>query len=317
MFSSQLATNWRKHSSRSLAFLSLSIAVLSIATTPILVRLSETELGANATSFNRLFLFVLMFGPSQLIAQAFSAASKNESTASPKATTLQQWLLLASLGVFGIGAMVLTAISLQHTTVAKCMLLGNLTPIFTSLGGWLFLSKRFDHRFLIGMGIALVGAIALGLDDLGGEGGLLVGDLCAIASAAFRGAYFLVVEQLRSRFSSKTILLWRCATGSLILLPLALLTEGQLFPTTITALLAVIGLGLVSEGLGHRLLANSMKQFSSSFVSLFMMLEPLVGALLAWLILTEPLGMNTWMGFAVVLTGIYWAKSGNAAQQTA
>jgi drug/metabolite transporter (DMT)-like permease len=46
------------------------------------------------------------------------------------------------------------------------MLLNNLTPVFTTLGGWLFLNKRFDQKFLVGMVIALCGALALGLEDL-------------------------------------------------------------------------------------------------------------------------------------------------------
>jgi drug/metabolite transporter (DMT)-like permease len=56
-----------------------------------------------------------------------------------------------------------------------------------------------------------------------------------------------------------------------------------------------------------------MDKLSSSFVSLFLLLEPILSALLAWAIFMEALGMTTWLGFAVVLTGIYLAQSGSAA----
>jgi drug/metabolite transporter (DMT)-like permease len=295
-----------------LAFLTLLIALLSVSFAPIFIRLSETELGANATVFNRLFLFVLVFGSVRIVSQRLSPAP--ESSHQDPLTRLQ-WLLLGSVGIISIISLVLWAISLQYTSVAKSMLLNNLTPIFTSLGSWLFLGRRFDNKFLAGMAIALSGAIALGLEDVNGAEGLLVGDIYAVLSAVFLGIYFLVVEQLRSRFSATTILLWRCGIGSLLLLPIVLFVEGQVFPTTTTAWLAIIGLGIISEGLGQRLLAHSMHVFSSSFISLFLLLEPIISAILAWIIFVERLSPTTWLGFAVVLTGIYLAQSSSAATQ--
>ncbi|WP_017324640.1 DMT family transporter [Synechococcus sp. PCC 7336] len=296
----------------SAAFLTLCIALLSISFAPIFIRLSETELGANGTVFNRLFIFVLVFGLGRAIAGRLAPADESESSEPP---TGQQWILLASVGVISILSLVLWAISLQYTTVAKSMLLNNLTPIFTSLGSWTIFGKQFDRRFLLGMAIALSGAIGLGLEDVNGAEGLLVGDIFALLSAVFLGGYFLIVEQLRSRFSATTILLWRGAIGSLLLLPLVLVVEGQVLPTTEVAIFAVLGLGLVSEGMGQRLLADCMDKFSSSFICLFLLLEPIVSAILAWVIFVERLSPTTWIGFAVVLTGLYLAKSSRSAAQ--
>ena len=77
----------------------------------------------------------------------------------------------------------------------------------------------------------------------------------------------------------------------------------------------MLGLGLISEGLGQRLIADCMEQFSSSFIALFLLLEPIISALLAWLIFAEGLSSTTWVGFAVILTGIYLAQSSSAAIQ--
>ncbi|WP_071516016.1 DMT family transporter [Geitlerinema sp. PCC 9228] len=298
---------------QALAFVTLCLALLSVSFAPIFIRWSETDLGANGTVFNRLFFFVVFFGTGKLISQRLTPAASTEE-ALP--FTRRQWLLLGSVGVVSITSLVLWAISLEYTTVAKSMLLNNLTPIFTTLGSWLFLRRQFDNKFLIGMAIALAGAIALGLEDLNdASAGSLTGDIYALLSAIFLGTYFLIVEQLRFRFSATTILLWRCIIGSILLLPVVLLVEGQLFPTTTTAWLAAIGLGVISEGLGQRLLAESMDKFSSSFVSLFLLLEPIVSAMLAWAIFLEAISPVTWLGFAVVLSGIYLAQSSQAATQ--
>jgi len=297
------------------AFLTLCFALLSVSLAPIFIRLSETELGPNGTVFNRLFIFFICFGFGRFLRQQLTADS---ATSNSEPVTTLQWWLLGLIGIVTVTTLVLWAISLQYTTVAKSMLLNNLTPIFTTLGSWLIFGKKFDAKFLVGMVIALTGAITLGLEDLSGFGeGSFTGDLYALLSAVFLGIYFLMVEQLRSRFSGTTILLWRCGVGSVLLIPIVLLMEGQLFPTTQTALFAAIGLGIISEGLGQRLLAESMNVFSSSFVSVFLLLEPIVSAILAWIIFVERIGVTTWVGFAVVLTGIYLTKSSQAASSQA
>lgn len=292
----------------------LCVALLAVSFAPIFIRFSEVELGANATVFNRLAVFLLCFGSVRWGQRRLSPGTDEEPLAP---ISLRQWCLLVGVGGSAVISLVLWAIALQHTTVAKCMLLNNLTPLFTSLGSWLLLGRRFDRRFLMGMAIALAGAIGLGMEDLQGADGFLLGDAYALLSAVFLGAYFLIVEQLRSRFSATTILLWRCAIGSAVLLPVVLLTEGQVLPTTTTAILAVLGLGLISEGLGQRLLADCLDKVSPSFVALFLLLEPIVSALLAWLIFTEQLSPVTWVGFAIVLSGIYLAQTGQGLVQVA
>ncbi|MEM9244459.1 MAG: DMT family transporter [Cyanobacteria bacterium P01_F01_bin.153] len=299
------------------AFIALCIALLSISFAPIFIRLAETELGANATVLNRMLVFLVCFGGGRWISSRISAAPDAEGgdTDSADGPTTTQYLLLAGAGFVSVTSLLLWAMSLQYTTVAKSMLLNNLTPIFTSLGSWLLFRKQFDRRFLLGMGIALAGAIALSLEDLQSADGLLIGDLYALLSAVFLGSYFLIAEKLRQQFSATTILLWRCAVGSALILPLTLATEHQLFPTSLVPFLAVCGLGIIGEGLGQRLIADSMQQFSSSFVAIFLLLEPIISSILAWVIFAEALTSSTWVGFAVVLGGIYLAQSSQSSGQ--
>ena len=303
------------------AYITLCTALLAVSFAPIFIRLCETELGPNGTVLNRMLVFFVVFGTGRLFSrwqsQPPSTLLEEETppAVSGQGFNARQWVLLLGVGTISVTSLVLWAMSLQYTTVAKSMLLNNLTPIFTTLGSWLLFKKRFNRQFLAGMAIALAGAAGLGFEDLHGSDGLLIGDLYALLSAVFLGGYFLVVEQLRQWFSATTILLWRCGVGSALLVPLVWGTEGQLLPATEVAIFAALGLGIVSEGLGQRLLADSMDKFSSSFISLFLLLEPIVSALLAWAIFIEPVGPTTWLGFAVVLGGIYLAQASGAATQ--
>lgn len=302
-----------------ISILKLCCAVLAISSAPIFIRFSETGLGPNGTVFNRLFIFVTVFGSIQTARLGLSArlrlSANSSEPSNPEPITGQFWTLLLGVGVMSVFSLGLWATSLEYISVAKSMLLNNLTPIFTTLGSWLFFRKRFDAKFLVGMAIALSGAIALGAEDLNSVDNNLFGDACALLSAVFLAAYLMMVEKLRSRFSATTILLSRAVVGSLVLLPVTWLSEGQVFPTTLSVWVAVIALGIICEGFGQRLLADSMSHFSCSFIALVLLLEPILSTILAWIIFAEQLGIVTWISFAVVLTGIYIATSSNSTDK--
>jgi drug/metabolite transporter (DMT)-like permease len=48
-----------------------------------------------------------------------------------------------------------------------------------------------------------------------------------------------------------------------------------------------------------------------------LLLEPVLSTILAWIIFAEQLGPVTWVGFAVVLTGIYLATSSPSTEKEA
>ncbi|MEO0853991.1 MAG: EamA family transporter, partial [Cyanobacteria bacterium J06648_11] len=81
------------------------------------------------------------------------------------------------------------------------------------------------------------------------------------------------------------------------------------------AIFAVLGLGIVSEGMGQRFLADCLEQFSSSFIALLALLEPILSSVLAWVVFSEQLSPTTWVGFAIVLAGIYFAQASQSATQ--
>jgi len=298
------------------AIVNLAIALIAVSLAAIFIRYSTDDISANATVLSRFFVFVLTFGTARAIAtfRQRAAMTADAAAAIEPPISRREWILLVSVGAIATISLVLWAMSLTRTSVANSVLLNNLTPLFTTLGGWLFLGQTFDRRFSIGLAISLGGALALGANDLHLGGETLWGDGYALLSAAFLATYFLLAERLRDRFSATTILLWRCSIGIGILVPLVAFTEGaHFFPTTPSGWLAAIALGVVCEGLGQRLLASSFEQFSSSFISLFLLLEPPLSALLAWGIFGERMGMANWVSLGIVSIGLYIAKSSDAA----
>jgi drug/metabolite transporter (DMT)-like permease len=136
-----------------------------------------------------------------------------------------------------------------------------------------------------------------------------MGDGVALVAAVLYAANLIAISNLRDKLNTKTILLWRCGLGTLLILPFTLLTEDRLFPTSWQGWCAVLVLAIVCQILGQGLLVYSLKQFSAGFVSVFMLLRPIITALLAWLIFAEQLTISNVIALVLILTGIYLAKS--------
>jgi drug/metabolite transporter (DMT)-like permease len=285
----------------------LFLAILALSFAAIFIKLSERELGPVATIFNRFWVATLILGFGNVV-KTLSERHSHDSSLQKQHYTVSDLVLLLVMSCFFSGTLITWAWSLTQTSVANSNLLHNVTPLFTTLMGWLFLRQCFEGRFLVGMVLAISGSILIGIGDLQLASDNFTGDSLAILSAVFSAANLLTVEKLRAKFSATTILLWCSFFGTLLTFPLLLLTEDVLFPYSWAGWLAIIAQALVCQVFGQSLQAYNLKQFSSGFVAVFLLLDPVITAILAWVIFSEQLSPLNWVAFSVVLTGIYLAK---------
>lgn len=291
----------------------LAIAIVALAFSPIFTKLGELELNPTTIIFNRLWISSIIVGCWQLIG-TFQA--EQTSLTKSKFNYQEQGLLfLASF--CATASALLWAISFTQTSIASSTVLRSLTPLFISFGAWLILKQQFKSQFIIGMIIAIIGAMVIGWDDLQVGNDYLVGDGVALLSAALHGVNILTVGYLRERgCTTERVLFWRCASGSLIILPVLLLTNAELFPISLQGWLTVIALAVVCQTFGQGLLVFSLKQFSSSFVGIFALLKPLITAILAWVIFAEGINIVNAIALVLILVGIYLAQSSNSSTPT-
>jgi drug/metabolite transporter (DMT)-like permease len=295
-----------------IATASLFVGLIPLSLAPILVKLCEREIGSNAVAFHRGWIATIVFGLLSGL-EAFGRQKSNNQSIEKKPFTRREVWLLVALGTFGATYFLLWTLSLTQTNVANVTLLCGLNPVFVGLGGWLLFGRRYDSRFLIGMAMAVVGAIAIGLDDVQLTSDQVLGNAVALLSGIFFAAYLILLEQLRSRFTVATLLLWRSAFTSIFALPILALAEERWLPYSWVGWFFVILQALFCQVVGQGLLAYSLSRLSAGFVAITYLFEPVLASILAWVIFSERLSFFDWVAFAVVLLGIYLAQSSQSA----
>ncbi len=271
----------------------------AIGGSPIFVRLSEV--GPMATAFWRVALALIPI-------LAFSLAKRKD--AGPKPERLSDYGLLILPGV--ILAMDLAAwhLSITMTSVANATLLANLAPVFVTVIGLLFFGAAVTRVFVLGLALALAGVVILKGGPAALGSGDLKGDGVAVVAAIFYAGYILAIGKLRSRFDTTRIMLWSTGAAAVCVFPLGFFFEDHMLPATAYGWAIVFGLAFVSHASGQVAIAYALAYLPAAFSSLTLLLQPVVAAILAWVVLSEPIGPMQALGGMVVLAGIMVARRG-------
>lgn len=286
---------------RQVALAGLFAGAAGIGFAPIFVRLSEV--GPVATAFYRLLLAL----PVLWLWWALSARG-NAQAAKPQTRADAIGLVIA--GLFFAGDLAVWHFSLRFTSVANATLLPNFAPVFVTLGGFLLFHERVSRRFVLGMAVALAGACVLMGHSVRLSLSNAFGDVLGLITATFYAGYILAVGRLRARLSTATIMAWSGTVTCAALLPIAIVSGENLHPASVDGWLVLIGLALLSHAGGQSLIAYALAHLPAAFSSVALLLQPAVAALLAWLLLAEPLGPLQGIGAIIILTGIVLARSG-------
>jgi drug/metabolite transporter (DMT)-like permease len=201
--------------------------------------------------------------------------------------------------------------SLSFTTIAHSLALAYTSPIWVTLFSAFVLREPLPLRKYVGVGIAVIGiAIMVGFEpnyttcSLSGNGQcMILGDVMALLSGLCFAIYSIAGRGERDRHP-----LFRYTTNvyglaALWLMPVALFfTFQHAYP--LSAIGAVVALGVFPLGLGHTLYNAAVRRVHATYANLIATQEVTGGIILGILLLGEVPSVTTVIGVAVALVGI-------------
>ena len=283
----------RPHERQWIAYGALALAVSGIAWSAVLIRWAAIP--GPASAFYRVLIAGAVLVPWRLAAGARRPASRRA-----------VWLALLGGVFFGLDlAFYNTAV--MRTSAATATFLGNNAPIFVGLGAWLIFGARPPRAFWMGLALAVAGGALMVFSHARAEAGPgdPVGDLLAIVASLFFAGYLLTAGRLRAEMDTLTFNVSAILGSVGTLLAVCALVGAPLsgYPPSTWAALA--GLGLVSQLGAYYALVYALGHLPTTITSVGLLGQLPLTALLAALLLDEPITKAQIAGGVLVLAGVY------------
>ena len=229
-------------------------------------------------------------------------AARHEAAFPPRA----DWPLVAVSGMFQMaGYSALTAFALTILPPGRASVLAFSTPIWVvPLAAW-WLQERASPAALLGMGLGLLGAVAIAAPALHPDGGGQVLAYALLLGAAVSWAISIVAVRAH-RFTATTLALapWQTLVAACLLLPVALVAEGAPRPVGVSGAASLAFVGPVATAFAYWAVVETGRHFRASTLSMALLATPPVGILLSALALDESVGPSLIAGAVLIAAGI-------------
>ncbi len=279
-------------------FFILVLGALSIAFSPIFVRLSDVD--PIMTAFYRIFLslpFFLFFSSLDFIEKIRFPLVKN------------YYVIFLLSGIFFALDLICWHWSIKLTTVSKATFLSNLAPVVVIIFAFFFLKEKFSRFFLIALILSMSGMALLLGESFQFNKKQFLGDLLGVLTALWYGSYIITISQLRKKFNTTSIMFISGIVTSIILIVVSLTFEQNLIPKTINSIIILFLLGFVCQFIGQAFITYSLAFLPASISSLTLLIQPIAATGLGFLFFQEKLTLIQFMGSILILYGIYIARA--------
>jgi drug/metabolite transporter (DMT)-like permease len=291
------------------------IGLMAASTAAIFIRFAQQYAPSLAIAALRLTFASLILAP--------IAITRRKAELSRLDRSQLRWGLLA--GLFLALHFATWISSLEFTTVASSVVLVSTTPLWVALLSPLTIKEPLKRPMQIGMLLALMGVVIIGIDDActwqaGGlscpslgeflQGRAFLGDLLALAGALFAAGYLLIGRRLRSNLSALSYIFVVYGMAAILLVVLALFAGYNLFSYAPPLYLWTLLLALFPQLIGHTSINWALGFLSAALVSVAMLAEPIGSTALAYIIFQETPGAIKIFGAILILLGIYIAARG-------
>lgn len=216
------------------------------------------------------------------------------------------WLLPILSGLFSAADHALWSTSIENTFVANATLLNYIAPLWVSLIAIFILHERYAPVFWLGLILVLSGAwfvTGVKINDFSTFS--IRGEGFAILSSFFYAGYFILSQRSLSHFNVLQHLLFSSAAAMLVLLVIILISGFSLTNYSIETFVIFLIAGLFSQLGGYFCINYALQHIPAPVVSTWLILQPVMTAVLAVRFQSEVLGFEKLLGGLLVVGGVY------------
>ncbi|REE81179.1 drug/metabolite transporter (DMT)-like permease [Paenibacillus taihuensis] len=269
----------------------LLIGMLAISFAPILVRYSHAPVSVQGM-YRMLFTFVLMlpFGTKQL-----GAVRK---------ISRKDWLLLVLAGIFLALHFLLWMASLTYTSIASSTILLALEPVFVMVGAYFLFRDRANKFAIMGMVIALIGAMGIGSGDIALSSRAFYGDMLSFLGALAVSINMLLAKQIMKRVSSY---LYSCIVFGVTTICFFIYNVTMGISMTDYAQrewIVFLLLAIVPTVFGHLIFNWLLKYVKPTTISMSVLAEPVGASLLGMVLFSEMISGFQLVSGAFIIIGL-------------
>jgi len=269
------------------------LAVFAWASAFVVIRSAGDAFSAGALALGRLLVGSLALGLLLLARRRWVAPSRRE------------WLLVVGCGLawFALYNIALNAAE-QRVDAGTTAMLVNIGPLLIAVFAGLWLGEGFPRWLVVGMVVAFLGVLLIGVSTANTAEADVAGVLFAVVAAVTYAAGVVLQKPILRRLPALQVTWLACTIGTVACLPAAATLASELVDASADRTAGLLYLGLVPTALAFSAWAYALARMNAGKLSVTTYLVPPLTVLMAWLLLDEVPTVLALAGGVVCLIGV-------------
>lgn len=253
------------------------VSILSLSQSANIIRFADAP--ATTVGFWRLFIASLLLLPVTL-----RGRGRQEWTSLKRG----DYAVLAAAGFFFFLHLWSYFFAAQHTSIANCVIIFAINPVFTAVGALFLQGERVTARLAIAYLMAMAALWALFAHSFHLDPTHFAGDGSALVAAVTFSGFVLIGRHIRARLGNGLYTVAADSVAALFFFCTTLVAGLPLRGFTMTTWLAIAGLVVFPTLLGHAMFSYCLRFMNINLMSCGKLLEPVLAVLVALMLFHEP-----------------------------
>lgn len=211
------------------------------------------------------------------------------------------WILLL-IGLFGAANNSMYFYAFSMTKISNAVLLHYLAPVFVIMLSWIILKEKAEARQVLAIILAMAGLLFVtGMPSFSASS---IGNLLAISSAVFYAASLIAYKKAMKHFSLMQIIFAQMLFTAIVFMPFLL----KAAPSITGAEWLYLGIiGIVHQFIAVIFHLKGLELLKAATVAILGYTEPVFAGILAWIFLSESIGLPALFGGMLIIASSYMA----------